>query len=114
MEKLQIDPGAVAKKKKTRTIGALKKTCSSLKNNFSQGTDRLADAWIESSEAKKDRPKKLKEETVLMVKSIANDTKKYFEGITITTVLCDVSYEIGRLSRKTLNAGQGLISQFKG
>ncbi|MBF0521934.1 MAG: hypothetical protein HQL24_02640 [Candidatus Omnitrophica bacterium] len=105
------DPG---QKARTKTFRAVKKTCSALKQEFSAGTDRLADAWMEDdSGEKKQKTEKLKKETMAMVKNITSDAKKNLEGLDFKTVFCDMSYELGRFSRTVLDGGKELVKDIK-
>ena len=94
--------GRINEKGKTKTFSAIKNAYSSLKKDFSNGTNNMAEAWIANdSPQKRQKAKKLKEGTLLMAKSMATNLKKSFKGVGPKAVICDVSYELGGVIQKT-------------
>ncbi|MBF0533025.1 MAG: hypothetical protein HQL23_08035 [Candidatus Omnitrophica bacterium] len=98
----------------TRTGRAFKKTCAALRQDFSAGTDRIADVWTnENPQEQAQRTKKLKAETWSMVKRITANAKQNWEGVTLHSALSDISFEIGRAAKKTRDAWRDILSDIK-
>ena len=101
-KKIEITETGKPVNKGTKTARALKSALGAIKKDFSNGTNDMADAWIKCNPVKKgQKAKKLKDGTVAMVRSMANNIKKSLKGITPKTALCDISYEIGGVLNKT-------------
>jgi len=85
-------------------MAAIKQACSLVKKDFSDGTNEMADAWVKSGPQKKgQKAKKLKDGTIAMAKNISSDIKQSFKGINPKTAVCDFSYELGSVIKKTKN-----------
>jgi len=100
---------------KTRTLSAIKKVCSEVKKDFSEGTNNMADIWVECDARKNGRKaQKLKEETIAMAKNITSGFKKSFKGITAKAAIRDISYELGGVLKKTRDALRDMLKDIKG
>ena len=95
-KKIELTQSGKINQRKTKTLGAVSKACSSIKKNFSSGTNNMADLWIKSEKNKKSQKMKmLKTQSISMFKNITSDMKNSFKGITAKGVICDISYELG-------------------
>jgi len=74
----------------------------------------MADLWIKG-ESQKDsqKAKMLKNQSIAMLKNITSDLKKNFKGITAKGVICDISYEIGGVLKKTKETCHEYIDDIK-
>lgn len=98
----------------SKTVRAIKKTCAAFKEDFSNGTDRLADIWTSGNPDERDKKsQKLKTETISMAQRIASGTKKNLEGITLKTVVSDFAYEFGRFFQKTWALWKDIVCDIK-
>ncbi len=88
-------------KARGHTFTALKNSLQDMGKDISKGTDKIADAFVDDSEAgRKAKGQRLKKETMTMVKSIASDVSSDMEGTSFSEVVSDISYGTGRLSRR--------------
>jgi len=100
-KKIELNPDGVPKDG-TKTFRAIKKVCSLLKKDFTNGTNNMAEVWVKSHSLQKvQKAKKLKEGTILMAKTMASNVKKSLKGIGPKTAICDISYEIGGALKRT-------------
>ena len=88
----------VVQKRETFTV--IKNAVSEIGKSFSKGADKVADVVLDSSGRQKStKGKRFKEATVSAFKDISSGIKKNLKNVKPKDVLCDASYEIGRLSR---------------
>jgi dGTP triphosphohydrolase len=93
----------VKRKKETRDVFKdIKKSLSDIGDSLSEGADKIADLLLESGEKEKNaKVKKLKKQLVSTLEDIASGIKRSLGNVTPKDILCETSYEIGRLSRIT-------------
>ena len=83
-----------------RTFTAVKDTLSNIGKGFSEGTDKVADIVLDSSQKLEGaKIQRLKEATAGMVKNIFGGIKNNLKDIKSEDVLCDAAYQIGRYSK---------------
>ena len=102
-KKINITPmGKASAKEGTKTLRAVRKACFIVKDNFSSSTNNMADLWIQGeTQKKRQKTKMFKDQSVAMLKNIGTDLKKSFKGITTKGVICDISFELGGVLKKT-------------
>ncbi|MFC1462000.1 hypothetical protein ACFLQU_00200 [Verrucomicrobiota bacterium] len=73
-----------------------------------RGTDRMADVFVDAGkDDRRSTGRRLGRESVDMVKSIARDIKHDMTDVSFRGIVCDASYGVGRLSRKTRDMDYG-------
>ena len=86
------------------TFAVIKKSFLDIGRSFSQGADEIADLLIEKSQKDKgEKFKKIKEALVSRVKKLGTGAKRSLKNLKPRDVLCDTSYEIGKLSKAVKN-----------
>ena len=112
-KKIEITPtGEISGKGGTKTFRAIKKAYSVLKKDFSTGTNNMAELWVKNGSQKKaQRVKKLKDESMAMAKNISSDLRKTFKEISPKVVICDISYELGGVLKKTKDVFNDYIDE---
>jgi len=102
-KKIEFTPsGEITGKRGTKTFSAIKKACAVLKEDFSSGTTKMANAWVDGGSQKKTgKTKILKDQSIAMLKNITSGMKKSFKGVTPKSAVCDISYELGGVIKKT-------------
>lgn len=87
------------------TFTALKHSLSDSLTGLSTGSDRIADIIIDDSAAgRKARYRRLRQESVSMVKGIADGIKRDMQGTSFNGVVRDTFYEAGKLWRMIKDA----------
>ncbi len=102
-KKIELVPGKITvAPKSTKTFCAIKNAYTAIKKDFANGTNNMAEGWVKSSpQLKGQKVRKLKEGTFHMAKTMAADIKKNMKGVSPKAAICDLSYEIGGVLKKT-------------
>jgi hypothetical protein len=88
-------------KKISDTVRAFKRSFSDAGKSFSEGTDRVAEAAIDSRKLGKGvKAGNIKDETVKTFKNLARDMRENLKGVSFGDAAYSASYGLGRLSRK--------------
>lgn len=75
-----------------------------------RGTDRIADIFVDTEgESRGSTGRRLGRESVDMIKSIARDIRHDMAEVSFRGIVCDASYGMGRLSRRTRDANYGKV-----
>jgi len=83
-------------------LPAIKKSLSDVGRCFSKGADKVADILLDNSQKKvSTKVKRLKEESVSVIKDVTFSIKKNLKNVKPADVLRGASYETGRFSRIT-------------
>ena len=82
------------------TCAAIKKSISDLGRGFSKGADKVADILLDKSQERaSNKAKRVKDESVSVIKEVSSNIKENLKDVKPKKVLCGASYGMGRFSR---------------
>lgn len=93
-------------KKKQKAFKIIKKAIKGVGHSISHGTDKLADVIVDTS---KNKGKRLKKETISMVKDMASGAKRNLKDLKLKNIVFDASYGLGKISKITKKKGSKLL-----